>query len=357
MKYLIELKFNSGVHFGSDYAGYGKENVQGYAHSDTIFSAIINSLVLVKNEYDHLQWVKDFFSSEQEDQKVPPFHLSSFGFVDTSPPEHRFYLPKPFAKPDYLTNNDAEYYYIKEFKRRKYISIETFYDWQNKIPLDIENIVEKEQEEFWIEGLRTQHLTDNITAATQIYQTGFIYYHDFVRPFFIVDIDESQMSFEDFMKLMRVVKFSGLGGRKTSGSGVFEVTADGWFRIDDNTIEDHQKINPNYSINKNAGRILLDKIFNAEMKWVYLFSTLYPQKITETDIHSINIIPRKGWIFSSVSASQLKRKTCYMISEGTVLKHNIPGKLVDVTPSEFKDHKVYRYGLPFYIPFCEVKHD
>jgi CRISPR-associated protein Csm4 len=46
-----------------------------------------------------------------------------------------------------------------------------------------------------------------------------------------------------------------------------------------------------------------------------------------------------------------------MLSEGSLLRRQIQGELVDVTPAAFNEHKILRYGLPFYIPFSEVKNE
>ena len=44
----------------------------------------------------------------------------------------------------------------------------------------------------------------------------------------------------------------------------------------------------------------------------------------------------------------------FIVEEGTVTKNEIRGKVVDITPKMFKQHKVYRYGISFSLP-CKLE--
>jgi len=357
MIYLVELNFKSGVHFGSDNAGYGIEQVQGFAHSDTIFSSIINVLSPTRHEFQYLEWVRDFFDNSKSNLIIP-FKVSSFGFVDTSQGNHKYYVPKPLIQPNIKINDLKRTDKIKELKQRQFISLEIFQKWQVDELIDLESIVndEKEIADFWIEETKVQHLTDNETTATQIYHSGMVYYHDLIKPFFLIELDEERFPFNDFKEILKAAQYFGLGGRRTTGSGIFEFTEDSWFPIIEGSIEDIRKINPSFNSQKNYARIRFTELFKAEEpSSYYLFSTLFPQKINEANCVAYDLIPRKGWFFSTSSDAQLKRKSCFMFSEGSVFKNKIDGKLVDVTPEEFKEHKIYRYGIPFYIPYREIK--
>ncbi len=356
MKYLIELNFKSGVHFGSDYASYGVEQVQGFAHSDTLFSSIINVLAATKNEFEHLKWVKELFDNSKSEITIP-FRISSFGFADISQGDHKYYLPKPLIHPKLTIEDLLKTDKIKELKQRQFISLEVFQKWQTEDLLDLDFAVDEEKEikDFWTEETKTQHLTDNETAATQIYHAGLVYYYDYIRPFFLIELDEEKFPFNDFKELLKTMQHFGLGGRRTSGSGIFEICEEDWLPITEDSIEDIKKINPSFNVQKNDARIRFTELFKTNSNSWYLFSTLFPQTINETDVEAYNLIPRKGWFFSTISGVQLKRKSCFMLSEGSILKNEIEGKLVDVTPQEFTEHKIYRYGIPFYIPYREIK--
>lgn len=352
MKYLFELNFKSSIHVGSDYAGYGIEDIQGFAHSDTIFSGLINVLISSRHIYDNYGWLKSFIDFNVE-QKELPFNISSFGFVKHIG-TYRYFLPKPSFIPSNLIPRDNHLYW-KNFKNSKYISLERYLDILKGSQLNLEVIFDYEKDDFWVEQTRDQIQTDVITASTNIYSSSEAFYKKNVKPFVLVELDEGKFSLFDFIKCFRLLGKMGIGGRKTIGSGTFDFEEEDWFCIDKDNIEEVRKSNPKFNVEKNSGRVLLKEIFAFNGNSRYLFSTLFPEEINEDDLVAYNIIPRRGWIFSTSSFMQLKRKTCYMLSEGSILKKELKGKLVDVTPEAFSDHRVWRYGVPFYLPYINLQ--
>ena len=81
MRYYIELQFVSGVHFGSDDAGYGIEKVGGFMHSDTLFSALINGFARLEGSAYHRGRTDELIHAFEETEN-PPFVLTSMGFHD-----------------------------------------------------------------------------------------------------------------------------------------------------------------------------------------------------------------------------------------------------------------------------------
>ncbi|GAX62161.1 CRISPR-associated RAMP protein [Candidatus Scalindua japonica] len=354
MKYVIELNFRNGVHFGSDVAGYGVEDVQGIAHSDTIFSGLINTLASISHIFNQKQWIKNLLNKTiNEDNIYVPFRVSSFGFVDTSQSSHRYFIPKPLILPENLIDDKQKYEFGKEFKNRKFISIETFQKWQRNEPLDLKAILDEDKSLFWVEESRTQNVTQSVSHAAQIYHTGIVFYLKDIKPFFLLDLDEEEFSFDDFKKLMDVLKYNGLGGRRTSGCGLFDFSDNDWFCIDIETAKEQRRLNPSFSDQKIPGRARFCEMFKIKSEFYYIFSLFFPDDVRKLKSIAYDLTQRKGWSFSSSSYEQLKRKTCYMFSEGSIFASELRGNLVNVTPQEFNKHRIFRNGLPFAIPFCE----
>ncbi|MBD3375868.1 type III-A CRISPR-associated RAMP protein Csm4 [candidate division KSB1 bacterium] len=340
MKYLVELEFENGVHFGSDLAGYGVEEVQGFAHADTLFSAFLNTMAQARREFSHLSWLQNLLDP-QDEPVLPPFRLSSFGFVDREN-ELTFYLPKPLSAPLVKDNNQSSAQ-LKDLKNREFISLQSFKQWQQGIAIDLNQLLIDEREQFWIPDIKIQHRTDSITHASQIYRTGLCFYPQDIHPFFLVDLDTDLLYLEDFEKVLNIMAFNGLGGRRSGGCGAFKV-----FKI--------WPLDKSDSSDKSRPEqlSLWQDIFSFIGDRQYLFSTLFPKEPDplQKDKSVYKLIPRKGWVFSTSSFKQVKRKTCYMFAEGSVFSCLPEGKLVDVTPDSIDfEHRVYRYGIPFTIPF------
>lgn len=351
MKYLFELNFKSSAHLGSDFAGFGVEDVQGFAHADTIFSGLINVIIASKNLYSY-HWLHSFIDPNSE-QKELPFKITSFGFVKYID-AYRYFIPKPLFIPAHQIPR-VNYLYWKNFKSLNYISLESYLDILNEKQLNLEEIFEKEKDDFWVEQTRDQIQTDVLTSSTNIYSSSETFYKKNVKPFIIVELNESAFPLKDFIASLRLLGKFGLGGRKTIGCGIFDFTDEEWFCIDKNSIDEVKGINPKFNPEKNSGRIKFKKIFEVHSNSKYLFSTLFPENISYNELVAYNSIPRKGWIFSTSSFKQLKRKTCYMLAEGSIIKNELMGKLVNVTPVAFSDHIVWRCGIPFYLPYIDLK--
>jgi CRISPR-associated protein Csm4 len=67
-----------------------------------------------------------------------------------------------------------------------------------------------------------------------------------------------------------------------------------------------------------------------------------------------DVVRRKGWVTSGRYALPLKRKSVGFFTEGSVLKTQPRGCIVDVTPEgaslDILQHDIYRYGYAFTAP-------
>lgn len=352
MKYLVELRFDHAVHFGSSVAGFGVEEVDETCHSDTLFSGIINQLASVEHLIPNFSLKK--FLEEFNSQK-PPFLISSFGLAkDTA-----YFLPKPLLEPAIFASESSLAEYRKEFKKLKWIHLEDFHKWQNKSlsGSDIKGYFESYSNQpppkapsFYKTPTKAQHIQDRETDATQLYHAGQLFYGDEVYPFFLVDFNSENLSWEWFKEALRLLGISGLGGRRSSGYGKFTLRYEPILIGDDESPwpkEVHETTRHKKAIE------LWGKVLNHESDGRYLFSLLKPKTITEDDYVVYHLLIRKGWLFSSSSFYQMKRKTVYMFSEGSIFSKSIEGELLNISPDELPEehHELYRYGHPFTIPF------
>ncbi len=347
MKYLVELQFDHAVHFGSSDAGLGIEEVDETCHSDTIFSGIINQLASI----EHL--ISDFCLKkflEKFDSPTPPFRISSFGMVKGAD----YFLPKPLIEPAIFSSNPLINKYRKEFKRLKWIHLEDFYKWQNNSLLskDIEDYFTNNDKNtsFYKTLMKVQHIQDRESDATQIYHSGQLFYGEKIYPFFLIDFESELLSWEWFRESLQLLGVSGLGGRRSTGYGKFTL------RHEPIPIGGDESVFPKdvrESTQHRKAINLWTNVLNHQGKGQYLFSLLKPKSLTETDCEAYHLLIRRGWVFSNSSFYQMKRKTVHMFSEGSIFKKPIEGELLNISPDKLPEshHEIYRYGLPFTIPF------
>lgn len=352
MKYLIELKFDHAVHFGSSVAGFGVEEVDESCHSDTLFSAIINQIAAVEHlipNFNLNEFIKEFYSS------FTPFRLSSFGIVRGT----EYFLPKPLIEPPFFLSDPSIAQYRKDFKRLKWIYLNDFNKWQKKILSsgDIRGYFESYTNElppktpsFYKKLTKCQNTQDRETNATQIYHSGELFFYENVYPFFIVDYSSKSLPWNWFVTVLHLLGKSGLGGRRSIGLGKFTL------RYDPILIGDDESMWP-AEVRENTKHKkaieLWSSVLNHQSASQYLFSLYKPTTISQDDCVSYDLLVRKGWFISNSSFYQMKRKSVFMFSEGSIFKKIQDGELLDISPDSLPEdhHVICRYGQPFTIPF------
>lgn len=322
---LAKLHFNSAVHFGE--SGIGLEESRHWLHSDTLFSALINAASLWYDSDTIAAWMKQFTSD------TPPFRLSSaFLFAGKT-----YYLPKPLLPSPVLrqqTQFGAEH--GKELKKLSFLPLELFSKWQHNQPFDQQDLdsllqVRQEYDQAFTYSIVPRIALDRSTAASEIYHCGLVRFHEDAGLFCLLEVEETMES--DLFTFFQILGEQGLGGERTYGYGRFTVNFEALEASFENLFEEHQNAKSFTTLSLLLPE--LEKGASLQEKFI-----------------AYGLQERKGWVSSTTSSRQAKRQNVWMLSEGSVYKQPLNGKVVDVTPQIWKTqpHRVYRYGLPFNVP-------
>lgn len=334
---IVKLRFSSPLHLGSDVPGIGIEDSLSIAHSDTLFSCLINAYAELhsgdRNTVDNLL--------ELFHNGVPPFRISSAFPFQQRENDVRYYLPKPLVDPlafyDSRGGQNARKNYGKLIRNLSLVRIERFRAYwlgegtQTRMTERNLKDANKELRDLYVQTIRPQHTRDRLTDTTTIYHTGLIYFASNSGLYFLIEInDTSILSWDEFRSVLDLAGTNGLGGRRSHGNGAFDVTI--------------EKLDQAWQ-----------RLFNQEQNG-FVNLSLYrpkPQTLKSLNPAAYQLVPRRGWCYSSVTPTQTKRKAVTMFGEGSVF-HNTcesKGTLADVTPdSGFTGHKLYRYGMPILLP-------
>ena len=332
---IVRLHFRSALHLGTDVPGIGIEDSLSIAHSDTLFSCLINNYAELHS--GNTSAVKKLLTPFRDGE--PPFRISSaFPFQIQT-----YYLPKPQVAPPRFYHpkhgRAAKRRSGKLFQNTPLVKINTFKKWI----CGETNIRDKDVKDATgiLGNLRTheihpQHASDRLTNATTIYHTGLVHFKSNAGLYFLVELnDMSLLDWDVFKDILTQAGRNGLGGRRSHGNGVFNVTKDTISDLD----RDWEDL---FYLHKQEG-------FNG-----FINLSLYlpePETFDCLDPVAYQLVPRRGWCYSSITTQQLKRQTITMFSEGSVFRNKPHGALADVTPPrEFTAHKLYRYGIPISLP-------
>lgn len=332
---LFKLNFGRNpVHFGE--LGIGIEETSERVHSDTLFSAWVSV-------YARLFGKVAVEGLLREIQEKPSFRLSStftYRQVDGKP---IYYLPRPLQRPINYPEDDFEF--TKAYKKLNYLPLEIWQRWyQGKgfIESDRLELIAKTKGqangdlqkagtfdcgEASKKAKIPKIAVDRTTRATNLYSTGFVKFAENSGLYLVAEFDNQNIA-NTFLAVLNFLGEEGLGGERSSGAGQFKV-------------EPHELTPP------------WKQVIEFPSKNYYSLISLFwenPLPSGCLENASYELQKRGGWISSSPSGSQRRRKSLQMFAEGSVFPVKPQGKLANVTPDGFRHHQIYRSGISLSLP-------
>lgn len=321
--YHYKLKFRGPTHFGE--TGIDLENVSEWISSDTIFSAIINSM-------------SEFYRSDEVNELIakfrqrPPFILSSLFLFN----DERYFLPRPLD--DSMVPSELKRNMGKELKKLKWLEAKDFLKWITSGVISEEDIKKmgSSQEEYnqaFKTEIRPRVSLDRTTNNSNIYHAGYVHFYKNAGLYGIVAFNDIAY-LNLYRELLTILGETGIGGEKTYGGGMFDVIA-------------FKKVSDQFR-----------SILECKTQSYTLLSLYHPSQEEyigiEDSLSAYNVVRKRGWISSGRYALPLKRKSVGFLTEGSVFSKPLGGTVVDVTPdsppSGLLNHRVYRYGYAFTAP-------
>ncbi|MCR5129442.1 MAG: type III-A CRISPR-associated RAMP protein Csm4 [Lachnospiraceae bacterium] len=299
MKYrLYRLSFPHGVHIGEHNLD---ESLTAF-RADTLFSAMFMEALKISD--------KAAMRFLQEAKAGTVKISDAFPYIgDTE------YLPKPMCKVE-VPDQQGDSVIKKAFKALSYVPMGTIEQYlQGKL----DAVAEKENlSKLGVHGLKTSVAIAG-QDETQPYHVGMFYFND-GNGLYIIMGTESGNEAEN---ILEALSYSGIGGKRSSGFGRFQ-------------IEDI--------------RDLKEDSFTEVGSTYMSLSTVLP---TEDEMEnalkdaSYQMVKRGGFIASETYASELrKKKDLYAMAAGSCFCNKFLGDIYDV--SEGGTHPVYRYAKPLF---------
>lgn len=343
------------MHIGGDLKGL--ENVSPVLHSDTLFSAICHAWVDCYGASDLERTLLQGLRDEGQD---PPFRVSSAFLFRTSHPNlvvH--YVPRPLLPLPGQGNRSPEVRgaflkYAQRLKSTDYVTLFDLLRWLQWEEHEDDTAYEqfytslieeaKTWSTVWIPHLLQANEVSRETGQTNTFTRGVARLDDHQEPGYYFLITYAPHAVAEGLPtrmddVLTALAELGIGGERSLGLGRWQFDCQDLL---DPYWKDLLALSPTRHL-------------------VYLLSLYYP---TAAELTGLNVgecryrlIPRKGW-FDSPTGYQLKRQSCRMLGEGSLLRMangRLPrGTLVDVSPQkwqalkdELKDrwHPIYRSGV------------
>jgi len=325
--YLFKLKFLAPVHFGADISRLGLESSAMYCHCDTLFSAFCHEILRNYGE--------DALGRLVEDAREGRLLLS-----DTMPYDGtELYLPKPVLYFDRSQETGQK----ADRQRETMISLKKRMKKITHIPISSMN----EYIRFLKEGgddlpftppcFGSEAVFPKVAVSgleePQPYSVGTFLFKKGAGLYFILGIEDKNR-LDYFKELIVSLGYSGIGGKRTSGYGRFELE------------EDEIELDPEYYAAE-SDRLLADMIAQESSLYISL-SVVSPAaedwRIINDQRSSYSLVQRRGFVLSETYSDRfLKRSPLVMINAGSCFPERLKGTVHNVAKSG--RHAVYRYGM------------
>ncbi len=307
MNYQIyKLRFKTGVHLG----GTRLEDALYQIHADTIFSALC------------LEYLK--YNTGLLNEFIEKFESGKLLISDALPfIANEFYVPKPMCtvNPVRKKGDSKE---KKAYKKLSYIPIRNMQDYLRG-ELDIANAVQKFRTELGYSDVKTQ-VSLRGEEVSRPYRIGIYTFKEGSGLYLIVGYKEKE-DLEMVSELLTSLSFAGIGGKRSSGLGKFDLLVT---KIPDDL------------------RVYLE---SKESNHYVTLSVCLPKEdelgesVKDADY---KLIKRSGFVQSVTYAAEQRRKNdLYVFQAGSCFSNRFEGGIYDVSDKE--GHPVYRYAKPLFI--------
>lgn len=329
--YLFTLKFLTPVHFGDTGNGGNLEKVSMTCSADTFFSALCSEAALTSSDY-----------AESLAQKLlnGRFMISSlFPYYQAEDGELELYLPKP------LYQMDTEVIDVKSFNEMKQAATKmkkvkkTAYVRASELENLLNAVSNNIEYDYDLPVFATKMNSERVNKRMEEPLPYFVGSYTFAKNaglYFVLGLEDEE-DLEQMQSLIEQLGYSGVGGKRSSGYGKYEL-ADDYIELSD---EDGV-----YEDDLALARMLL----NVEADLQMCIAPINPntKDISVVKDGFYKLLRRSGFVASNKITDNVKRDSVYMLAEGSCFKKRIAGNMVTFSVQGV-GHKIYRNGLGMFV--------
>lgn len=299
---IYKLSFPCGAHFGNS----SLDSSETLFHSDSMFSALCTEAA-----NDGTNSVRNFYETFNSGNIV----ISDlFPFVEST-----MLLPKPVCRIE-AAAYDGDYVKKKQFKKLRYISADALDDYLqgNYSPKNDLELIEK----LGIYELRTSAAMRG-GENNLLFNVGVFNFNKNCGLYMIAKSNDEK-TFEMLDKYLKSLSYSGIGGKRSSGLGGFDLKVT--------------------SVPKN----ILNRL-EAETSKFMTLSTALPDdsEIKESMFDSEYIIVKRSGFSSPNGKSPIRVKDLYMFGAGSCFSKKFNGCIKNVSTDS--NRNIYRCAKPMWI--------
>lgn len=327
---ILPLRFIAPVHFGDAAQGGGLQEVELTCRADTLYSALtVEALRKSQGTFD--EWIRKTHDGSILISDLFPWYIRNKNF--------EFYIPKPVLDVkgekktgrETLTEARNLSAFRKQAKKRAFLRASDMGLYLDDLTYHTSSL--EEEPTFGSFGADT-HFNGRTGKP---YGAGSFSFHENAGLYLLIGLSH-QEDLDMITSLVAWTGLSGIGGRRSSGMGKFELAhapilleaGDDWEDHDDIALYD----------------MLQDKEAGAQMA-ISSFLPCASEAPTAAGGRGL-WVKRSGFTWTEGMEAPVKEKSIYMMAAGSTFSSRMEGRIADVsTPAV--GHPVYRYGKGFFL--------
>lgn len=330
MYYIFTLKFLTPVHFGDTANGGGLDKFSIQCSADTLFAALCNEAANKGSDA-----VEKLVKKTAEGKIV---FSSLFPYWRTADDDLYFYLPKPLLKLEQEEQQSAKSFEgikllatkLKKQKKSTYIRAS-----------QINSLLKYggSNDQFAVPEFAAPLVAGRVVLREEKplpYYVGSYVFSEYSGLYFILGVEHEE-EFTLIKDLLLSLGYSGIGGKRSSGYGKFELADDELELFDDGGVYDDDT----------AIALML---YNEKSKYQMCLAPVCPlvDEIAVVKQGSYKLIKRGGFIASSAAKDNIKHNSIYMLQEGSCFPERLRGQMLQQTVDGLA-HDVYRDGIGMFV--------
>jgi len=318
---VFKLNFgNNRVHFGEAAESVGLESGDAYILADTLFSTICNNWVKLYGTESLERLLSEFVKGEN----IPFLITDCMPYIAPQPPkggvensEVNLLFPKPVCilNTEKRNSDQSDSPQKKKLKSIKFLKADQLRSFLDGI-FDPEKGIELDK---YLAFEEVPQVQVSRTDDPEPFTVKYLQFAQGAGLWFLAKFKDESI-YQQFKEVLEFTgKVTGIGGKKSSGAGKFEVNED------EKALNEIEKYVNIWEINPTENNPAL------------CLSICNPKDIEESKIIQTSfyqIINRRGFHYSQDQRWRafVKKKPVGMILAGSLLMRNIKGRLIDVTP-------------------------
>lgn len=330
MYYIFTLKFLTPVHFGDTANGGGLDKFSIQCSADTLFAALCNEAANKGSDA-----VEKLVKKTAEGKIV---FSSLFPYWRTADDDLYFYLPKPLLKLEQEEQQSAKSFEeIKQLATKLKKQKKSTYIRASQINSLLKYGGSNGQ--FAVPEFAAPLVAGRVALREEKplpYYVGSYVFSKHSGLYFILGVEHEE-EFALIKDLLLSLGYSGIGGKRSSGYGKFELADDELELFDDGGVYDDDT----------AIALML---YNEKSKYQMCLAPvcLCVDEIAVVKQGSYKLIKRSGFIASSAAKDNIKRNSIYMLQEGSCFSERLRGQMLQQTVDGLA-HDIYRDGIGMFV--------